>query len=154
MALKTLLKRAWPPGLLAQVPPAFLAGVLLPALRSPVHHRAPSAVALTGVAAALQAKHVSSGVDVAALASQLLARYAAAADPHAMRQLLADGLTAAVAEGQDVSTAGLLAVLRALAAAADAAVASDKQLLGGLSDAEAGACAAPRACRLCVAPSS
>ncbi|WIA08744.1 hypothetical protein OEZ85_008167 [Tetradesmus obliquus] len=39
MALKTLLKRHWPPAVLAQLPLAFFTGTLLPALMSPIHHK-------------------------------------------------------------------------------------------------------------------
>jgi hypothetical protein len=129
--------------MLQQVPPAFLAGVLLPALGCQVHHKGPSAITPHGLAVQKQKRSDSgsdsdsdsSSLNVTTQAGRLLASYVACAAPDAARQLLASGLQAGAP--QDVSRKGLIAMLRALAAAATQATSSGT-LLQGLTEAEAG----------------
>lgn len=155
MALKTLLKRHWPPAVLAQLPLAFFTGTLLPALMSPIHHKVPSAAGLSATGSAVGgadaqqqqqpaiATATGQGASAAAgssshiisQAAELLARYGAAAGPAAARALLLSGLLVAAKPGQDLPRSGLLAVLRALAAAADAAGCS---LLNDMDELDAG----------------
>jgi hypothetical protein len=157
MALKTLLKRHWPPAVLSQLPLSFFTGTLLPALLSPIHHKVPSAAGLsaTGTAvpgadtqqqqaiatatgqAASTAGSAGRSFNVISQAVELLRRYVAAAGPAAARALLLQGLLVAGKPGQDLPRSGLLAVMKALAAAADAAAAGGS-LVADMSESDAG----------------
>jgi hypothetical protein len=156
MALKTLLKRHWPPAVLAQLPLSFFTGTLLPALMSPIHHKVPSAAGLSATGSAVagadtqqqqqpaiatatgQAGNAAgSSFNVISQAAELLREYVAAAGPAAARALLLSGLLVAAKPGQDLPRSGLLAVMKALAAAADAAAAGGS-LLADMSESDAG----------------
>jgi hypothetical protein len=154
MALKTLLKRNWPPAALAQLPLTFFTRTLLPALMSPIHHKVPSAAGLTATGSAVAgadtqqqpittatgqaaADSAGSSFNVISQAAELLCKYVTAAGPAAARALLLSGLLVAGKSGQDLPRSGLLAVMKALAAAADAATA-DGSMLRDMSDNDAG----------------
>ncbi|KAF8072749.1 TARBP1 [Scenedesmus sp. PABB004] len=134
MALKTLLKRRWTARVLSSVPVAFITGSLLPALMSPVHHRVASAGGLTATGGAVaaggdadadadaDADGGDAGGRAFALVPQaaaLLGAFARAAGPAAAREVIAGGLALAAAPGQELPRAGCLALLRALAGAAE-----------------------------------
>jgi len=147
MALRTLLKRRWTPTVIQQIPATFLSGVLLPALLSPVHHKtATSGLGQAGMVVAaddggeLPRQHTAGincahpvGEDAAAAAgagfnavsqaSQLLAAYVRWCGGPAARQLLSAGLQLVSSPGQDLPRSGLLACLKVLAAASQAAIA-------------------------------
>jgi hypothetical protein len=154
MALKTLLKRNWPPAVLAQLPLSFFTSTLLPALMSPIHHKVPSAAGLSATGSAVAAADTQqqpittatgqaaaesavSSFNVISQAAELLRKYVAAAGPGAARALLLNGLLVAGKPGQDLPRSGLLAVMKALAAAADAAAAGGS-MLRDISDSDAG----------------
>jgi hypothetical protein len=158
MALKTLLKRNWPPAVLAQLPLSFFTRTLLPALMSPIHHKVPSAAGLSATGSAVAAADTQqqqqpittatgqaaaatdsagSSFNVISQAAELLRKYVAAAGPAAARALLLNGLLVAAKPGQDLPRSGLLAVMKALAAAADAATAGGS-MLRDMSDSDAG----------------
>lgn len=146
MALKTLLKRNWTPKLLQKLPVLFLTDTLLPALMSPVHHRVAAAGGLSATGGAVAgtepqqpqavvtaagtaaAGDTAGGFNVISQAGVLLSAYVAAAGPAAARALLAGGIRVAAKPGQDLPRSGLLAVLRALAAAAGTAAAGGSML--------------------------
>jgi hypothetical protein len=157
MALKTLLKRHWPPPVVAQLPLSFFTRTLLPALMSPIHHKVPSAAGLSATGSAVAAAETQqqqpittatgqaaaaadtagSSFNAISQAAELLRKYVAAAGPAAARALLLNGLLVASKPGQDLPRSGLLAVMKTLAAAADAAAAGGS-MLRDMSGSDAG----------------
>ncbi|KXZ44095.1 hypothetical protein GPECTOR_74g709 [Gonium pectorale] len=126
LALRTLLQRDWGIGgsgnggdeALRGVPPAFVAGVLLPSLTRDHHHRGGAAEA---------------NVVDAASASWLRAWFAAAPVAHRMEGLLA---LRSVVVGSDLSRLGLQQLMLGLAAGAEGA-AADGRLLAAVTTAAA-----------------
>jgi hypothetical protein len=134
MALRSLLKRHWPPELLATVPAEFWTATLFPALLVPMHHRPSAAQRMpseqdggsTMTAAALTSATVAGSLpgprldlDVVAETSLILADWVAAAGPAPARDMLHDALALLAGSGrQELPRTGALALLQCLAAAA------------------------------------
>jgi hypothetical protein len=140
--MKTLLKRDWSAQVLQQVPASFFTRVLLPALLSPLHYNTQLTGTLANSGAVLdklkqQPSSSSDEFDVAQHAAHLLSSYVQCAGTAAAREVFAGGMQVVLTRRQDLSRAGLQALLLVLAAAAGQL--QEGQLLQDLTQAQAGA---------------
>lgn len=144
MAMRTLLKRDWSAQVLQQVPAGFFCQVLLPALLSPLHYSTQLSSTLANSGAVLDklkqqpSSSSSDDFDIAQHAAQLLRSFVQCAGSAAAREVLTGGMQVVLTLRQDLSRAGLQALLQVLATAAGQL--QEGQLLQDLTQAEAGTC--------------